>query len=107
MEKLLREVCETVGVSRRAVQGYEKAGLVSATGQNERGYLLYDEEAQKRIAKCKWYQDIGFTVKEIVQVIDAPEHILRSALQVKMDEMKVRQERLDKIMKNTEELIKK
>ena len=44
-EKTLREVCNAVGVSRRAVQGYERAGLVSATCRNERGYLLYDEEA--------------------------------------------------------------
>ena len=39
-DKTLHEVCEAFGVSRRAIQGYEKAGLVSASGKNERGYLL-------------------------------------------------------------------
>lgn len=33
-EMTLREVCESANVSRRAVQGYEKAGLVSASGKN-------------------------------------------------------------------------
>lgn len=28
----LREVCDSLGVSRRTVQGYEKAGLVKPTG---------------------------------------------------------------------------
>lgn len=28
----LREICETLEVSRRAIQGYENAGLVKATG---------------------------------------------------------------------------
>ena len=37
----LQEVCKFTGVSRRAIQGYEKAGLVSATERNERGHLLY------------------------------------------------------------------
>lgn len=106
MEKLLREVCETLEVSRRAVQGYEKAGLVSATGHNERGYLLYDEEAQKRIEKCKMYQEMGFKVKEIVQVIDAPEDILKSALEEKLDEMQRRKEKLDESIKRADELIK-
>lgn len=50
-EMTLQEVCNTVGVSRRAVQGYEKAGLVSATDRNKRGYLLYDEKAQEKIKK--------------------------------------------------------
>ena len=47
----LREVCNAIGVSRRAVQGYEKESLVSATGKTNRGYLLYDTAAQERIKK--------------------------------------------------------
>ena len=43
-EMTLRELCDSLGVSRRAVQGYEKAGLVSPEGKNERGYLLYSGE---------------------------------------------------------------
>lgn len=45
----LREVCDTYGVSRRAVQGYEKAGLISASQKNERGYLLYDMTEQEQL----------------------------------------------------------
>ena len=49
----LREICEALEVSRRAVQGYEKAGLVSATDQNKYGHLLYDEAAMLRIEQIK------------------------------------------------------
>lgn len=64
-ELTLRQLCEACGVSRRAVQGYEKAGLVKPTGKNFRGYLLYDEEAQKAVLGIKRLQDFGFPVKEI------------------------------------------
>lgn len=51
----LREVCSTIGVSRRAVQGYEKEALVSATGKNSRGLstdeALYYAEVTGRINK--------------------------------------------------------
>lgn len=47
-EMTLKEVCIAIGVSRRAVQGYEKAGLVSYTRKNSKGYLLYDKDAQER-----------------------------------------------------------
>lgn len=76
----LREVCSTIGVSRRAVQGYEKEALVSATGKNNRGYLLYNAAAQNRIKKIKLYQDMGFSLKQIKQVIDDTGPTLRNAL---------------------------
>ena len=49
--KTLHELCDMLGVSRRAVQGYEKAGLVVPTGRNKYGHLLYDESAQQRVAQ--------------------------------------------------------
>lgn len=76
----LREVCEAYHVSRRAVQGYEKANLVSASSKNKYGYLLYDEVAQNRIAKIKQYQDMGFQINEIKEIIDASDKDLKEAL---------------------------
>ena len=43
-----REICETLGVSRRALQGYE-----TASGRNKYGHLLYDKDAEMRIAQIK------------------------------------------------------
>ena len=79
--KTLREIQDAIGVSRRAVQGYEKAGLVSPTGRNKYGHLLYDEEAQKRIAQIKLYQQLGFTVKEIGNLVEAPDMVVKAALE--------------------------
>lgn len=78
--KTLQEVCEDVGVTRRAVQGYEKRGLVSPTGKNKYGYLLYDSSAQARIALIKRYQKLGFKLREVEELVDAPNHIVKEAL---------------------------
>ena len=79
-EMTLREVCRTLGVSRRAVQGYENANLVSATNKTESGYLLYNDSARERIKQIKLYQNMGFTIKEIKAIIDGPAELLKSAL---------------------------
>ena len=63
--KTLPELCSAVGVTRRAVQGYEEAGLVSAVDRNKYGYLLYGEAEEKRIAKIKLFQELRFSLKEI------------------------------------------
>ena len=46
MEQTLRQVCTGLKLSRRAVQGYEQAGLVAPSGKNKYGYLLYGEPEQ-------------------------------------------------------------
>ena len=79
--RTLRELCDFLGVSRRAVQGYEKAGLVSPTGRNKYGYLLYDERATNRIARIRFYQKLGLTVREIRDVVDAPDGIVKEVLE--------------------------
>ena len=61
----LRELCEHTGVSRRAIQGYEKAGLMSAAARNERGYLLYDAKTQDRVRMIKLLQNLEFSIREL------------------------------------------
>ena len=92
-EMTLREMCNVVGVSRRAVQGYESAGLVSAIGKNERGYLLYDKNAQEKIQKIKLFQEMGFSIKEIKELIDAPNAALKEALELRICKMQSECER--------------
>lgn len=76
----LHELCDAFGVSRRTVQGYEKLGLVKATGRNVRGYLLYDRQAQKEIQKIRQFQKFGFQVKEIKLLLILPKAELRNRL---------------------------
>lgn len=60
----LAEVCKVADVTRRAVQGYEKAGLIIPTGKTSRGYLLYNTKTVERIKEIKWLQQLGFTLNE-------------------------------------------
>lgn len=80
MEMKLKELCEKAGVSRRAVQGYEKAGLVWAVRKNGYGYLMYDETALERTKRIRLYQNMGFTIRQITEIMDAPNDVLKAAL---------------------------
>lgn len=106
-ELTLREVCAKYGVSRRAVQGYEKAGIVKATGKNKMGHLLYDADAQERIAIIRMYQEIGFSIKEIKNVIDASGINSLPILETQIEKLKKEKRRIDKQIKILYELIPK
>lgn len=86
-EMTLREACKILGVTRRAVQGYEKAKLVSPTRKTVSGYLLYDESALERIRMIKLYQQMGFTIREIQGIVDAPKEVLKNALVNKKEKL--------------------
>lgn len=102
----LQEVCVSTGVSRRAIQGYEKIKLVSATCKTERGHLLYNEEAQKRIRQIKFYQQLGFALKEIEEIIDAPNQILRTALEKRIKELERHSKETEGLLQRAYELIR-
>lgn len=102
----LREVCEAMNISRRVVQGYEKAGLVTATGRNEYGHLLYDEQAQKRIRHIRLYQELGFMIKEIKEIIDAPAEIRNDRLRKQIKKIEEEKKMMDIRISKANELIK-
>lgn len=107
MDMTIRELCDTFGVSRRAIQGYEKAGLITASGKNNRGHLLYDETAQDRIMRIKFLQLVGFRIKDIAYIIDAPDDILKSALEEQLQKLKEEQEHIEQLIGKTLKLIEK
>ena len=55
-EMTLRELCDSLGVSRRAVQGYEKAGLVSPEGKTKTKKKPVGKKRRSRriIVKANW-----------------------------------------------------
>ena len=103
--KTLSEVCSVLEVSRRAVQGYENAGLVSATGKNKYGHLLYDEEAQWRIKQIRLLQQLGFKVKEIKEIIDAPDEVLRKAVERQIESLKAEIEYKEEIIRQAKNMV--
>ena len=103
--KSLREVCDLLGVSRRAIQNYEKAGLVAPAERNKYGYLLYGEREQQRIGQIRMYQRFGFTVKEIKGLMEAPEKEKKEALMKKVDELNVKKVEIEYIIETAERMI--
>ena len=101
----LREICETLEVSRRTIQGYEKAGLVAATGRNKYGHLLYDDTAKLRIAQIKFCQQLGFTIKEITVIIDAPNVVLKSDLEQQVQKLRKEKTEINELIEKANQMI--
>ena len=104
--KTLRQLHDSIGVTRRAMQGYEQEGLVAPTGRNKYGHLLYDEKAQKRIERILLYQQLGFRRKEIAELLDAPGQIVKAALEACILRMEQKQKKQEDLMRQAKALVK-
>lgn len=103
----LHEMCNAFGISRRAVQGYERAGLVSPSGKNKRGYLLYDEASQEVVKRVKLFQQMGFTIKEIKALLHESDNVLKAALEKQAKKLEEEKKDIELLIGEMHELIEK
>ena len=105
MRMTLKEVCNYMGVTRRAVQGYEKTGLVQSIEKNKYGHLLYVETAIEKIQEIKQYQEFGFSIKEIQIIQDLPKEKCLEMLENRLELMRLEMQGLQENIGKMEQLI--
>lgn len=105
MKQKLHQVCAELNISRRTIQGYEKEGLVSPSGKNKYGHLLYGEAERERIRLVRFYQQVGFPLKEIKALMEAPVPIRKAALERKEGELESECLRLQELIRQVKEYI--
>ncbi|WP_026835683.1 MerR family transcriptional regulator [Eubacterium xylanophilum] len=93
----LSEVVKRTGVSRRALQGYERMGLVRPTDKTESGYWLYDDEAIGTIICIKMMSCAGYTRKQIKEILDHGYFTLENIDQI-VENLEDKKKRIENIL---------
>lgn len=71
MKRLTRgELAKRSGVNSATVRYYEKIGLLPEPPRSNVGYRLFSSESVKRIHFIKQAQELGFSLKEIKELLD-------------------------------------
>lgn len=63
------ELAKQCNVSLDTVRYYEKQGLLAAIDRSEGGYRLFDQDAVERLHFIRKSKDLGFTLKEIRELL--------------------------------------
>lgn len=71
--KTVKEVSKLTGVSVRTLHHYDAIGLMKPTHVTEAGYRLYDDEALERLYLILIFRELGFALKDICGILDAPD----------------------------------
>jgi MerR family mercuric resistance operon transcriptional regulator/MerR family gold-responsive transcriptional activator of gol and ges genes len=68
-EITIGRLARSVGVSVQTVRYYERRRLLTPTRRKPSGYRLYDDEALRRLRFIKNAQALGFTLREIAELL--------------------------------------
>ena len=66
----IKELTETVGLSRDTIRFYEREGLISPPSRKANGYRDYNHKTVDQLNMITMAKELGFTLKEIKELTE-------------------------------------
>ena len=94
----VHEVCDLTGVSVRALQYYDRIGLLPPAGHTDAGYRLYVEAALERLQQILLFRELQFPLKDIRAILDSPGFDRDKALEQQITLLQLKKERIENLI---------
>ena len=100
----VHEVSKLTGVSIRALQYYDKIGLLKPTGYTQSGYRLYDDTALETLQQILLFRELEFPLKEIKEIISSADFDREKALEQQITLLTMKKEHLENLISLAREI---
>ena len=104
--KTVKEVSRISGVSVRTLHHYDAIGLLKPTRVTEAGYRLYDDTALQRLQNILLLRQLQFPLKEIKEILDAPEFDPMQALEQQIHLLELQKAHLERLITHARQIQK-
>ena len=94
----VNEVSKLSGVSIRTLHYYDNIGLLHPTEVTDAGYRLYDDAALERLQQILLFRELEFPLKEIREILDAPNFDRNKALEQQIELLALKKEHLENLI---------
>lgn len=92
--KTVTQIAKETHVSVRTLHHYDAIGLLKPTAVTEAGYRLYDEDALMQLHLIIIYRELGFSLKKIAALLNAPDFDRNKALEEQIALLEQKREQL-------------
>lgn len=100
----VNEVSKLTGVSIRALQYYDKIGLLKPARYTESGYRLYDDRALEMLQQILLFKELEFSLKEIKEILSRPDFDRKKALEQQITLLTMKKEHLENLIEFAREI---
>ena len=83
--RTVKEISKLAGVSVRTLHYYDEIGLLKPTQVSQSRYRLYDEAALERLRLILMFRELGFSLRDIGAILDAPDGDRNRILEQQID----------------------
>lgn len=105
------ELAKVAGVTAETVRHYTRLGLITAERNPNNGYQLYDEQALRRLRFIQRARTLGFSLKEIGNILghadhgDSPCPLVRDLLAARLPEIRRQIAELERLAARMEQAL--
>lgn len=92
------QVSQKTGVSVRTLHHYDSIGLLHPSALSDAGYRLYDDTALERLQLILLFRTLGFALKEIRRILDAPDFDRNKALEQQIELLLLQKEHIEALV---------
>ncbi len=94
----VNEVSKLTGVSIRALQYYDKIGLLHPAEYTEAGYRLYDNTTLERLQQILLFRELEFSLKEIQSILQSQDFDRGRALDQQICLLTLKKEHIENLI---------
>ena len=108
----VRDVAMQAGVAPEVVRYYSRIGMIKSKRNQDNGYRLFDKKIVTEISFIRKAQNLGFTLKEIKQILShsssgtSPCPMVRNIIEEHIEENRIRLDELQSMQTRMEAALK-
>ena len=107
MKLRVREFARLAGVSVRTLHYYDEIGLLKPAEVSEgNGYRLYDENSLLRMQEIRFYRELDFPLKSILDLLSSPNYDRTAVLTEQKRLLTLKKERLERLISALDDAVK-
>ena len=96
--RTVHEVSRLTGVSIRALQYYDKIGLLHPAEYTASGYRLYDDATLEKLQQILLFRELEFPLKDIRRIIESPDFDKGKALEQQITLLTLKKEHIENLI---------
>lgn len=102
----VKEVADLAAISVRTLHHYDEIGLLTPDEVTEAGYRIYSEKNLERLQEILFFRELDVPLKQIKEIMNAPDYDRRSALEMHRRLLIERRQRLDQLIETIDKTLK-
>ncbi|WP_134686467.1 MerR family transcriptional regulator [Brevibacillus migulae] len=105
MEYTIQKLGQLAGISTRTLRYYDEIGILKPARINSSGYRIYGQTEVDRLQHILFYRELGITLENIKQILEAPTFDRAKALREHREQLLDKRLQLELLIANVEKTI--